>query len=102
MGRSAEQRSATRFDLKLHCELVRVKNRPAHLSCETTNISATGVSVANLPLVVDVGDPLEYVIHFPVSPGGAQVQIRCLGHVLRTAPTETVMTLERYHFERIK
>jgi len=96
-----EQRKARRFDLKLPFELVRsgLEFRSQH--GETKNLSSAGVlfeSQADLR----VGEPVEYVITLPTSPGeGERVRLHCIGKVVRyVKEAEFAATLERYEFVR--
>lgn len=96
-----EQRKARRFDLKLPFELVRSGFQTASQHGETKNVSSAGVlfqSEADLR----VGEPVEYVITLPSSPGaGERVRLHCIGKVVRFARTaEFAATLERYEFVR--
>ena len=51
---------------------------------------------------VPVGEPIEYVITFPKTPGTrGEVRLRCVGKVLREdSELAFAATLERYEFVR--
>ena len=96
-----EQRKARRFDLKLPFELIRSGTALLSEHGETKNLSSAGVlfqSQADL----HVGEPVEYVITLPTSPGeGEKVRLHCIGKVVRFAKkAEIAATLERYEFVR--
>jgi len=95
-----EQRKNQRFDLHLPFELIRAggNGKPAG---ETRNVSSSGV-LFTTPAPVEVGEPIEYMITFPTTPGSrSEVRLRCVGKVLRNDPEETfAATLERYEFIR--
>src|ERR1700730_7162442 len=94
-----EQRKNQRFDLRLPCEIVRAAK--PKLTGETRNMSSAGVLFTSAGHV-SVGEPIEYFITFPKSPGSqAIVRLRCVGKVLREDHRTTfAATLERYEFMR--
>jgi len=96
-----EQRKAQRFDLRLPVELVRGGSRSLSDVGETRNLSSVGV-LFHSDARLKIGEPVEYLITLPTSPhNGDQVQIHCLGKVVRFArKTEVAATLERYEFVR--
>jgi hypothetical protein len=97
-----EQRKNQRFELKLPFELVRTGATPKTIG-ETRNVSSSGV-LFTTPTQVEVGEPIEYLITFPRTPGSrAEVRIRCVGKVTRNDLESTfAATLERYEFIRSK
>jgi hypothetical protein len=51
---------------------------------------------------VEVGQPIEYLITFPKTPGSkAVVRLKCVGKVVREAEEAFAATLERYEFVRV-
>jgi hypothetical protein len=97
-----EQRKARRFDLKLPFELVRSGSAPLSEHSETKNVSSAGV-LFQCEAELHIGEPVEYVITLPTSPGGAGelVRLHCIGKVVRFArKAEIAATLERYEFVR--
>ncbi len=111
----SEQRRTKRFQLNLPVELVKTGSIPVHLTGETHNMSSGGVLFTSQSLM-EVGDPIEYLVTLPstVSGAGTQVRIRCMGKVTRTETREEAVelvserpyriaaTLERYEFIRNK
>jgi hypothetical protein len=104
-----EQRRSKRFDIKLPVRLVRNGLRPVSGSGETRNLSSGGVLFAS-DTKIDIGEPVEYVIHLSNS---RAVDLHCLGKVMRldtgipgwqdpAKPFEIAVTLERYEFIRQK
>jgi PilZ domain-containing protein len=95
-----EQRKSKRFELRLPLELVRNGHERISEMGETRNLSSTGV-LFRAPLVVELGQHVEYLITLPASGQGADVRIRCVGKVIRQAnDAEFAATLERYEFVR--
>ena len=97
-----EQRKHQRFELRLPFEILR-SGAGSKAAGETKNVSSSGV-LFTTPLAVEVGEPIEYCITFPKSPGSrSEVKLRCVGKVLRNDPEETfAATLERYEFLRAR
>jgi hypothetical protein len=95
-----EQRKNQRFDLKLPFEVIRA-GANHKLTGETKNVSSSGVLFTSAA-PVEVGEPIEYFITFPKTPGSrADVRLRCVGKVLRGDPQSAfAATLERYEFVR--
>jgi hypothetical protein len=95
-----EQRKNQRFELKLPFEIIRDGANPKARG-ETKNLSSTGV-LFTLPTPVEIGEPIEYLITLPRTPGTrADVRLRCIGKVLRGHAQSTfAATLERYEFVR--
>jgi hypothetical protein len=102
-----EQRRSKRFEIKLPVKLLRNGIRPVAGAGETRNLSSGGVLFAS-DIKIDIGEPVEYVIHL-ANPGG--VDLHCLGKVMRldtgipgwedkAKPFEMAVTLERYEFVR--
>lgn len=104
-----EQRRSKRFELRLPIEVTRKSFQPVSVSGQTRNLSAGGVLFAT-KLDVEVGEAIEYIIHFPTeSPEGTNVNLHCLGKVVRFEKTVSedgelvslvAATLERYEFQR--
>jgi hypothetical protein len=97
-----EQRKNQRFELKLPFEIVRGEAHSKAVG-ETRNVSSSGVLFTS-PAAVEVGEPIEYLITFPKTPGSkSEVRLRCVGKVLRNDPEATfAATLERYEFIRAR
>jgi hypothetical protein len=97
-----EQRKNQRFELKLPFEIVRGEAHSKTVG-ETRNVSSSGVLFTS-PATVEVGEPIEYLITFPKTPGSkSEVRLRCVGKVLRNDPEATfAATLERYEFIRAR
>ncbi len=95
-----EQRKNQRFELRFPLQLVG-SGTNEQTARETKNISSSGVLFTSAE-PVPLGELIEYVITFPKAPGTPnQVQIRCLGRVLREEANSTfATTLERYEFVR--
>jgi hypothetical protein len=96
-----EQRKTQRFELKLPVEVVRNGHERTSVAGETKNLSSNGVLFQSSARV-QVGEPVEYLITFPTSPGSnTELRLRCLGKVIRHAQgAEIAATLERYEFVR--
>lgn len=65
-------------------------------------MSSAGVLFTS-PTPVQVGEPIEYLITFPKSPGARfEVRLRCVGKVVREDLDQAAFaaTLERYEFLR--
>jgi hypothetical protein len=94
-----EQRKNQRFDLRLPCEIVR--GAKPRLTGETRNMSSAGVLLTS-PGHVSVGEPIEYLVTFPKTPGShVDVRLRCVGKVLREHDKSGfAASLERYEFLR--
>jgi hypothetical protein len=95
-----EQRRNQRFDLRLPFEIVRAGANTKSIG-ETRNVSSTGVLFKS-EATVEVGQPIEYLITFPKTPGSkAVVRLKCVGKILRGDQKATfAATLERYEFVR--
>jgi len=69
---------------------------------ETRNVSSCGV-LFTVPMPVEIGDPIEYMITLPKTVGTrAEVQLHCMGKVVRTVDDTFAATLDRYEFVRHK
>jgi len=90
-----EERKRQRFDLKLPFEVILAQVN-GKLKAETRNLSSSGVLFTS-ELPFDPGEPIEYLIKFPQTPGSrAEVHLRCSGQVLRKEGESTfAATLER-------
>lgn len=97
-----EQRKNQRFQLRLPFEIIRA-GAASHATGETKNVSSTGVLFRS-EAAVQVGQPIEYLITFPRSPGSrVDVRLKCMGKVLRGDSEATfAATLERYEFVRAR
>jgi hypothetical protein len=95
-----EQRKNQRFELRLPFEIIRAGAK-AKSTGETKNVSSSGVLFTSAA-PVEVGEPIEYLITFPKSPGSQiEVRLRCVGKVLRgDTQANFAATLERYEFIR--
>jgi hypothetical protein len=95
-----EQRRNQRFELRLPFEIVRAGANAKSIG-ETRNVSSTGVLFKS-EASVEIGQPIEYLITFPKTPGSrAVVRLKCVGKVVRGADEEVfAATLERYEFLR--
>ena len=95
-----EQRRNQRFDLRLPLEIIRA-GASLNAGGETKNVSSSGV-LFTTQVSVEVGEPIEYCITFPKTPGSRSlVKLHCVGKVLRNDPEATfAATLERYEFQR--
>jgi hypothetical protein len=102
-----EQRRTRRFALKLPLSITRSGAQRVELAGITQNISSTGVlfTAGKQP---DLGGPIEYIIALNRD-GSQQVNLRCIGKVVRAEPAENggdatgcqiAATLERYEFVR--
>src|ERR1700676_1066092 len=94
-----EQRKNKRFELRLPLEIVGAN---PHVNGETRNVSSAGVLFTSTT-PVPVGEPIEYLITFPKTPGvRTEVRLRCVGKVVREDMdmSEFAATLERYEFLR--
>lgn len=96
-----EQRKNKRFAMRLSLEIVQVGELTG-IHGETINMSSTGVlfrANAELPL----GESIEYLVSLPEHIGeDVEVQLRCLGKLLRTGEEGTyAATLDRYEFVRV-
>ena len=87
--------------MKLPMTLLRCGGKPFEQLCETSNISSTGV-LFQAGEGMEIGDPVEYVVTLAPQMGPRkQVQLHCLGKVVRRLETEGVAaTIERYDFVR--
>ena len=95
-----EQRRNQRFDLRLPFEIVRAGANLKSVG-ETRNLSSTGVLFKSAA-TVEVGQPIEYLITFPKTPGSrAVVRLKCIGKVVRGEEATFAATLERYEFVRV-
>ena len=102
-----EQRRNQRFQLQLPLEIMRTSAGRVSHARTTLNISSGGVlfaSEATLPL----GGAIEYIVTL-ADVRGIQVNLRCIGKVIRlekSLPADTALsylvavTLDRYEFVR--
>jgi len=103
-----EQRRTRRFKLQLPLSIVRSGAQRITLAGFTDNISSCGV-LFTTEKEAALGGPIEYVITLNHD-GSQAVQLRCIGKVMRAAPTDPsradqpayqiAATLERYEFQR--
>ncbi len=102
-----EQRRTRRFKLQLPVSITRSGAERMALAGFTRNISSSGV-LFTTEREPDLTGPIEYVITLN-SDGHQQVNLRCIGKVLRAErneaslepmPYQVAATLERYEFIR--
>jgi len=104
-----EQRRTRRFQLELPLSITRSGAVRVAVSGRTKNISSTGVLFTS-GREPDLGGAIEYVITLNRE-GPQPVHLRCVGKVLRSVPSSSVVdheergydiaaTLERYEFVR--
>jgi len=97
-----EQRKSKRFDLRLPVELVRSGSLAIGKMGQTMNMSSSGVLFCS-EAPVRVGEPIEYLITLPPSPGSeSELRLRCMGTIIRQSESTAAATLERYEFVRGK
>ena len=104
-----EQRRTKRFDLHLPVEIIRAGSERVSKFGHTQNISSGGVLFTSSS-EMEIGGPVEYIVTLAAGSGG-NVNLRCMGKVLRQVPNplpepdESVFTvavsLERYEFLRV-
>ena len=96
-----DSRKSQRFNLKLPMTLLRCGGKAVEQPYETSNVSSTGV-LFRADGEMTIGDPVEYVLTLAPQMGPRkQVQLHCLGKVVRHADSEAVAaTIERYEFMR--
>ncbi len=104
-GGPLEHRKSQRFNIELPVEVRRAGASRTPGEGLTRNISSAGVLFAS-EQQTDLGDAIEYIITLP-SRANHQVNIRCMGKVVRCEPApdlryrfEVAVTLERYEFVR--
>ena len=102
-----EQRRTRRFKLQLPLSITRSGSERLTLSGFTKNISSSGV-LFDTEREPDLDRPIEYIITLNHE-GGAPVNIRCIGKVVRAQRNDDphadlayqiAATLERYEFVR--
>jgi hypothetical protein len=97
-----EHRKSQRFDLRLPLEVVRSGNRLNPIPGQTLNLSSSGV-LFETDLPPEIGEIIEYYITLPKAPNlESEVQLRCMGKVLRVYERYAAATMERYEFVRQK
>ncbi len=95
----SDQRRNQRFSLCLPVQLIRSGSRPVAGAGETRNVSSRGVLCSGTAEVT-VGQPVEYTITLPTGRLPAEVQLRCVGKVVRRERNAWAMTMDRYEFVR--
>ena len=87
--------------MKLPMTLLRCGGQVVQQPFETANISSNGV-LFKTGLEMEIGAPLEYLLTLAPAMGPRkQVQLHCLGKVVRHADSSAVAaTIERYEFVR--
>lgn len=95
-----EHRKSQRFELRLPFEVIRSANRAVSIIGQTINLSSSGV-LFEAPNAPEVGEIIEYYITLPKVPNiEGEVQLRCMGKVIRHYDRYAAATLERYEFVR--
>lgn len=104
-----EHRRTRRFQLDLPLNITRNGAARVSFTGRTKNISSSGV-LFTMGRHADLGGPIEYVITLVHDNSLPPVNIRCVGKVMRSVPTEAdeqdrdgyeiAATLERYEFVR--
>jgi hypothetical protein len=94
-----DQRRNQRFDLRLPVQLIRSGSRPIAGTGETRNLSSCGVLFTGAS-EVSVGQPIEYTITLPTGGLANEVQLRCIGKVVRREQNSCAVTMDRYEFVR--
>lgn len=95
-----EHRKSQRFELRLPFEVIRSANRAVSIPGHTINLSSSGV-LFEAPNAPEVGEIIEYYITLPKTPNiDGEVQLRCMGKVIRHFDRYAAATLERYEFVR--
>jgi hypothetical protein len=95
----ADQRKNQRFDLRLPVELVRASGQEKQLTAETRNLGSGGVFI-HAEEDLNVGDTVEYIIHFPSTSDQEQLRLRCVGRVIRREADGVAATMDRYEYVR--
>ena len=103
MSDGADRREARRFNMTLPLRVLSHDSQGAALAAHTRDVSYRGLyflAESNF----DVGSEIEFVITLPqqVTQSG-DVNIRCLGHIVRIEPTSNgrkgiAAKIERYEF----
>ncbi len=95
-----EHRKSQRFDLRLPLEVVRSGNRISPVIGHTLNLSSSGV-LFEADSTPEIGEIIEYYITLPKGRNlDSEVQLRCMGKVLRVHERYAAATMERYEFVR--
>jgi hypothetical protein len=95
-----EHRKSQRFELRLPFEVIRSGNRAISIPGHTINLSSSGV-LFEADHAPEVGEIIEYYITLPKAPNvDGDVQLRCMGKVIRAYDRFAAATLERYEFMR--
>ena len=94
-----DQRRNQRFNLRLPVQLIRSGSRPLGGAGETRNVSSCGVLFSGAAEVT-VGQPIEYQITLPGGNLSTEVQLRCVGKVVRRDQNSLAVTMDRYEFVR--
>jgi hypothetical protein len=95
-----EHRKSQRFELRLPIEVVRSADRLASAYGYTINLSSSGV-LFEMDRPIEVGEIVEYYITLPKTANmESEVQLRCMGKVLRSYERFVAATMERYEFIR--
>ena len=93
-----EQRRNQRFELQLPLRMVRNGAGTGSHTALTRNISSRGVLFAS-DFDVQIGAMIEYVVTI-ASVRGVDVDVRCVGKILRLDQSSIAATLDRYQFIR--
>jgi hypothetical protein len=103
MSEAADRREARRFNMTLPLRVLPHDSRGSIFTAQTRDVSYRGLyflSESNF----EIGSEIEFVITLPrqVTQSG-DVNIRCLGHIVRVEPTDNGRTgiaakIERYEF----
>ena len=89
-----------RFDISLPVQLTKAGARSVSQSLKTHTVSASGVLMSYPTCPIEIGQEVEYFVTLPTNPEGAQVRLRCLGHVIRRDPAHdaVAVSIERHEF----
>ena len=89
-----------RFDISLPVQLIKAGARSVSQNLKTHTVSASGVSMSYPTCPIEIGQEVEYFVTLPTNPNGAQVRLRCLGHVIRQDPAHdaVAVSIERHEF----
>jgi hypothetical protein len=93
-----EQRRNQRFELELPLRIMRGGAAPASHTALTRNISSGGVLFTS-DAEVQIGGIIEYVVTL-ANVRGVDIDVRCVGKIVRLDKSSIAATLDRYQFVR--
>lgn len=89
-----------RFNISLPVQLTKAGARSVSQALKTHHVSSSDVLMSCPTCPIEIGQEVEYFVTLPTNPNGAQVHLRCLGHVIHQDPAHdaVAVSIERHEF----